>query len=265
MSILQLMINFLTDSSHWTGPAGIPARLGEHLVYTVISLAIALAIALPIGFYIGHTGRFAFLAINIGNAARALPTIGLLILVVLLTSTGVLPVIVVLVVLAIPPLLTSTYAGIRAVDPAVVDAARGIGMTERQMLFQVEVPNALPVMYGGFRSAVLQVISTATVAAYVGLGGLGRYLIDGLARQDFGQMAGGAIIVAALAIIIDVGLGLIRPLFMSPGVTGKAAKRGRVDSQAEDEDETPPASSDSSPTEGTLTTGDPDRSEAAVR
>lgn len=262
MSILQLMVNFLTDSSHWSGPSGIPARLGEHLVYTVISLAIALVIALPIGFYIGHTGRLAFLAINIGNAARALPTIGLLTLVVLLTSTGVFPVIVVLVVLAIPPLLTSSYAGIRAVDPAVVDAARGIGMTERQVLFQVEVPNALPVMYGGFRSAVLQVISTATVAAYVGLGGLGRFLIDGLARQDYGQMAAGAVIVAALAIILDVVLGLIRPLFMSPGVTGKAAKRARA---ASSDDDAPSATVDSSPTEAALTSGAPDRSEAGVR
>lgn len=195
---------YLGSAANWTGADGIPIRLAEHLQYTLLTLLIAFVIAFPLGLLIGHTGKGAFLAINIGNAGRALPTLGLLILLVLLMSLGVVPVVIALVILAIPPILTSTYAGIMSVEPDIVDAARGMGMRETQTLFKAELPAALPVIVGGLRTATLQVVSTATVAAFVGLGGLGRLLIDGQAQRDYTEMLAGAVIVAVLAIVLDV-------------------------------------------------------------
>lgn len=216
------LLGFLFEAQNWAGPDGIPARLGEHLLYTFITLVIAFVIAFPVGLLIGHTNRGAFVAINIGNAGRALPTLGLLVLLVLLMALGITPVIIALVILAIPPIMTSTYAGIRAVEPEIVDAARGMGMTEWQILSQAELPAALPIIVGGLRTAILQVVSTATVAAYVALGGLGRFLIDGLRQQNYSEMFTGAVLVAALAVVLDVvfvGLGYV----VAPG--GLAARR----------------------------------------
>lgn len=223
--ILHQLIVFLTDPAHWSGSYGIPALVGQHLWYTFLTLLIAWAIAFPIGLLIGHTGRGAFVAINIGNAGRSLPTLGFLILLVLLMGIGLVPNLIALVFLAIPPILTSTYAGIRSVEPEIVDAARGMGMTERQVLFQAELPAALPVIFGGLRTATLQVVATATVAAYVGLGGLGRFLIDGLRQQEYQKMLAGAILVALLAIVLDavvVGLRYVT----APG--GLAARRNSM-------------------------------------
>lgn len=222
---MHFLTAFFSDPAQWAGPDGIPHRVVQHVWYTFLSLLIAWAIAFPVGLYIGHTGRAAFLAINIGNAARALPTLGFLVLLVLLLSIGLLPVLIALVVLAIPPILTATYAGIRSVEPGIVDAARGMGMTERQVLFSAELPAALPVIFGGLRSATLQVVSTATVAAYVGLGGLGRFLIDGLAQHDYAQMLGGAVLVAVLAILLDVVIVGLRYV-TAPG--GLAARRNTL-------------------------------------
>lgn len=217
MSIFEETVRFLTDPGNWQGARGIPTAVLTHLGYCLLSFAIAAAIAIPIGLYIGHTNRGAFLAINIGNIGRALPTIGLLTLVVLATGGGVLPVAICLALLAVPPLLTATYTGIRQVDPDVVDAARGMGMTEREVLTAVEIPNALPTMISGARSATLQLISTATVAAFVGMGGLGRYILDGPPQQDYGQMAAGALLVALLAILVDLLLaGIARATLPSP-------------------------------------------------
>ncbi len=157
-------------------------------------------IAVPIGAWIGHTGRGGFLAVGLANGLRALPTLGLLVLIVGATGLGLLGPITALVILAVPPILAGTYAGVRNVDPAVVDAARGMGMGGREVLLGVELPNALPLIMGGIRSSTLQVISTATIAAYVALGGLGRYIIDGLAVRDFPQMIAGSILVALLAV-----------------------------------------------------------------
>lgn len=217
MSIFQQTIEFLTDADHWHGDRGIPAAIGNHLLYCLVSFAIAAAIAIPVGLYIGHTGRAAFLAVNIGNIGRALPTIGLLTLVVLLTGGGLLPVACCLALLAVPPLLTAVYTGVRQVDPEVVDAARGIGMTEPEVLTQVEIPNALPTIFSGVRVAALQLISTATVAAFVGMGGLGRYILDGPPQQDYGKMAAGALLVAVLALVVDLLLhGLARTVLAPP-------------------------------------------------
>lgn len=229
MSILELTWNFLSSSDNWSGPAGIPTRIVEHLGYTGLSLAVAIVVAVPVGMYIGHTGKFAFLAINIGNASRALPTIGLLTLVVLLTTRGLWPVVLVLALLAIPPILTSTYAGIQNVDPLVVDASIGVGMTPREALFKTKLPMALPVMFGGLRSGVLQLVSTATVAAYVGLGGLGRYILDGAPQNDYGKMAAGALLVALLAIALDLLLAGLSRLTISRGLRRTALARARTD------------------------------------
>ncbi len=224
-------IGWLFDPANWTGSGGILTRLGQHLFYALLSLAIAAVIALPLGALIGHTGRGTGLVSGLANALRALPSLGLLIMLALwglnnlpgsLSLLG--PTIVVLVILAIPPVLSNTYAGIAAVDPAARDAATGMGMTGSQVLLRVELPVALPLIMSGLRSAYLQVVATATIAAVVSLGGFGRYVIDGLAQQDYSMMVGGAILVALLAIIGDRLLALIAHFAVSPGITGRSVK-----------------------------------------
>ncbi|WP_214406519.1 ABC transporter permease [Pseudonocardia lacus] len=217
---------WLFDPSNWTGPQGVPQRLVEHLGYTALTLLIAVIIAVPLGAWIGHTGRGGFLVVGLANGLRALPTLGLLVLLVGAIGIGLLGPLVALVVLAVPPILAGTYAGVRNVDNAVVDAAKGMGMRGRDVLFQVELPNALPLMIGGIRSALLQVLSTATIAAFVALGGLGRFIVDGLAVRDFGQMIGGSVLVAALAIVADLVLAGLQKLLVSPGLQAAAAQRG---------------------------------------
>jgi osmoprotectant transport system permease protein len=213
------MWEYLTDSFNWSGNEGIWARILEHLWYTFSALAISAVIALPIGLRIGHTRRGTFLAINLGNAARALPSLGLLMLAVLLTDQiGFLPVLIALVALGIPPILASTYAGLSGVDPDTIDAARGMGMTGREILTKVEIPIALPLIISGLRSATLQIVSTATIAALVSLGGLGRYVVDGLKLRDFPQMFTGALLVALLAILLDAVFALIGRITVSAGL-----------------------------------------------
>ena len=203
MSVVSDTIDWLTDSTHWSGDDGIPNRMIEHITYTAETIAIAGVIAIPVGLWIGHTGRFRSLAVGLTGAMRALPTLGLLTAIALYLGIGLTAPLVALVVLAVPPLLAGAYAGLESVDRATIDAARAMGMTEWQILTKVELPLALPIVVGGMRSAVLQVVATATVAAYVGLGGLGRYLIDGQAVNDYAQMAGGSIAVIALALALD--------------------------------------------------------------
>jgi len=222
-------LGFLLDGSNWAvgDNDGFPQRILEHLGYTAIAVAIAFLIAFPLGALIGHTGRAAFLAINAGNAGRALPTLGVLMLVVALAGTGLVPSTVALVILAIPPILTATYAGVSSVDPATVDASHGVGMTDVQVALRVEVPDALPIIFGGIRNATLQVVSTATIAAYVGLGGLGRYLFDGLALRDYPRVVAGAILVALLAVALDLLLAALQRRLVSPGVDGRAERGPR--------------------------------------
>lgn len=227
------IFSFLFDGANWAlaSSDGFPVRILEHLMYTGIAVAIAFVLAFPLGVLIGHTGRGAFLAINAGNAGRALPTLGVLMLVVAVAGTGLIPVTVALVILAIPPVLTSTYAGVSAVDPATVDAARGVGMTETQIALRVQVPEALPIIFGGIRNATLQVVSTATIAAYVGLGGLGRYLFDGLALRDFPRVVAGAIMVALLAVALDLALSALQRSLVSAGIDGRAERGPRKPSR----------------------------------
>jgi len=194
---------WLGDPAHWVGIDGVPSRLVEHVGYSALTVALAALVAVPLGLWIGHTGRWRGIAVAASGALRALPTLGLLTWFVLLVGIGLAGPTLALVILAIPPLLAGTYAGVESVDRPTIDAARAQGFTEWQVLSKVEIPLALPLLVGGFRSATLQVIATATVAAYVGLGGLGRYLIDGQAYRDYPQMVGGSVLVIALALIAD--------------------------------------------------------------
>lgn len=221
---------WLFDPEHWSGPTGIPARTLEHLGYTGLTVLIAAVIAVPLGAVIGHTGRGTFLVAGLSNGLRALPELGLLTLLVLLTYVGLLPVVVSLVILAIPPVLAGAYAGVRNVDRSVVDAAHGMGMRGLTVLARVELPNALPLIIGGIRSASLQVIATATIAAYVSLGGLGRFVIDGNnagagSPDGYPQMAAGAIAVAVLALVVEGVLSLAQRLVVSPGLRNAATRR----------------------------------------
>lgn len=235
MTLLDALLAFLSEPENWEGSRGIPMRVVEHVVYTAIALGVAFAIAFPIGLLIGHTGRGALLAINLGNAARAVPTFGVLLLVVLLVGIGFLPALVALVIIGIPPILTSTYAGIRGVDGSTVIAARGMGMTESTMLLRVELPIALPTVIAGLRSATLQLVSTATIAAYVTLGGLGRFVIDGLGQRDYGEMAAGAVFVAILAIVLDVMWILLGRVAVSPGVSGRSRRTPKTPAPTPDQ------------------------------
>ena len=228
MNIFAETIAWLTNPKNWTGSGGIPTRLGDHLQYSALVLLIAAAIAVPIGLYIGHTGRGRVVAVAVAGALRALPTLGLLVLFALLAGSGLMPPVWALVILTVPPLLAGTYAGISSVDATVVDAARAMGMTELQILFRVELPNGLQVMFGGIRTAVLQVVATVSVVAYLPLGGLGRYLFDGLVLQDFPRMLGGSLLIAGLAIAVDLILAGIQRLVISPGLTLDSSGRQKA-------------------------------------
>ncbi|HEX2314614.1 MAG TPA: ABC transporter permease [Thermomonospora sp.] len=225
MNAILSALEWFARGEQWSGPDGIPSRVLEHVWYSLLGFAITLLVALPAGLVLGHLrrGRLAaitgFLVTSSANAARALPTLGLLILAVIWTSAGdLVPILIPLVVLAVPPVLVNAYAGVRQVEPGLRDAAEGMGMRGRQVLLRVELPVALPLILLGMRTAMIQIISTATIAAYVGLGGLGRYIVDGYARQDYDSMAGGAILVIALAVAVQFVFAGVFRLAVSPGV-----------------------------------------------
>ncbi|WP_156756667.1 ABC transporter permease [Actinokineospora pegani] len=233
MNLFQQIFAWLTDPEHWRttlGIAGIPQRVGEHLQYTGLAVLVSALIAVPLGAWIGHTGRGGTVVVGLVNSLRALPELGLVILLVLaLGITYAVPALTIaLVVLGVPVLLAGTYAGIRNVDRSVVDAARGMGMTEWEILLKVELPNALPLMFGALRAASLQIIATVAIAAQISLGGLGRYVIDGFAFREFDQMAAGAILIAALAIVVELVLTGVQWLVISPGL--RKARTTRVKS-----------------------------------
>lgn len=219
---------WLSDPSNWQGSDGVPAQSLLHLYYCVLSVLAACAIAIPLGVYIGHTGRGGVFLIGGSNAMRALPTLGLVTLLVLLFGLGTGPALAGLVILAVPAILSGTYAGIRNAPVDAIDAAKGMGMTGLQRLWQVSLPNAVPLVLGGIRSAMLQVVATAAVAAYVGLGGLGRILLDGLKISDYAQMAGAALAIAALAVLLDLALAGLTRLVVPRGlVAAELARSGR--------------------------------------
>ncbi|MFF1923288.1 ABC transporter permease [Streptomyces sp. NPDC058221] len=205
MNTLGKAWSWLTTSAHWYGDDGIWARLGQHLYLTVVCLLISCLIALPVALVLGHLGRGGALAVNISNVGRAVPTFAVLVL-LLLTPVGRYgegPTIVALVLFAVPPLLTNAYVGMREVDQDVVRAARGMGMTGRQLLFQVEVPLALPLILTGVRIAAVQLVATATIAALAGGGGLGRIITAGFNLASTAQVVAGAVLVAVFALIVE--------------------------------------------------------------
>ena len=211
--IATRLARWLADPAHWSGPEGLAIEALVHLRYCAVAVALAAVIAVPLGVLVAATGRGSALVVGASNALRALPTLGLVTLLVLGFGLGEGPALAGLVVLAVPSILSGTHAGLRSVPPDAADAATGMGMTRWQRLGRVELPNALPLLLGGVRSAVLQVVATATVAAYVGLGGLGRVLLDGLKISDYAQMGSAAIVTAALAVALDLALaGLTRAL-----------------------------------------------------
>jgi osmoprotectant transport system permease protein len=216
---------WLTNPAQWAGQAGIPNRLLEHVLIASISLAIALLLALPAGLAIGHTGRGAAVAASVANLGRSLPSLAVIAIAIPVTvlidpvlGGTVLPTLVAMVVLAVPPILVNACTGIAEVDRDLVEAGRGMGMREREILARIELPVALPVVLGGIRSAAVQIVATATLGAIFGGGGLGRFLVDGIAQNDDGQVFGGVLLVAALAIATEVAVALLQRLARSPGL-----------------------------------------------
>ncbi|MEV6051443.1 ABC transporter permease [Streptomyces sp. NPDC052107] len=218
MNVLNFVHAFFSDGAHWHGYDGIPTRLAEHVKYSLEALLFAALIGLPVGLVTGHYGRGGNALALIATAGRALPSFGLLVLMFIWIGFGLLPVMIPLVVLAVPPILVTTYEAIRSVDPSPVDAARGMGMPEARVLFQVELPVALPLILSGLRTAAIQIVSTATIAAYVSLGGLGRYIIDGLYQKNYEKVVGGATLVAGLALTTLVVFWAASRITVSAGV-----------------------------------------------
>lgn len=223
MDVLVSVAAWLADPAHWQGSNGIPTRVVEHLELSAVSLAVASAIALPIGLLVGHSGRGGYLVLNLANAGRAIPSLAILGLALPFTiqvfhQLEFWPTFVALVVLAVPPILTNTYLGIRSVDPETVEVARGVGMGPGQVLRRVEVPIALPLVIGGLRTAAVQVVATATLGAFVAGGGLGRYIIDGIALQELERIFAGALLVALLALATEAALGWLERRTVSPGL-----------------------------------------------
>jgi osmoprotectant transport system permease protein len=224
---MEELLRWLADPARWTGSDGIPVRVLEHIQLSGLSVFVAIAIALPVGAFIGHTGRFGIVAVTIANIGRALPTLALLVIFLPLVlrlglGLGFWPTFVPLVLLGIPPILMNAYVGVAGVDADTREAARAMGMRGRQLLLRVELPIALPVIFAGIRIASVQVIATATLGALVASGGLGRYIIDGIALQEYPRMVAGALLVAALALVVDRLLGLAERR-LAPAGTGAPA------------------------------------------
>lgn len=218
MELVGDVFAWFTDPANWSGTPGIPNRTFEHVWLSALTVAIGAAIALPVGLAIGHTGRGAFLAVSVANIGRALPSYSLLLIFFTFFGVGFATAFPALLVLTIPPILTSTYVGVREVDRDMVEAGRGMGMTEVQLLRRVELPMALPVMIAGVRIAAVQVVATATLAALVGGGALGRFIVDGFGLRQEDQLVGGAILVALLALVTERSFTLLERRIISPGL-----------------------------------------------
>jgi osmoprotectant transport system permease protein len=232
MHIFSELYRWLIDGGHWQGPKGVPVRILEHVEYSGAAVGLALLVAIPVALYVGHTRRGEFLAVSIANLGRAIPSFAILSIVFQLMlvyfkqkAFGFYPTVIALFLLAIPPILTNTYVGIQNVDQDVVEAARGQGMTEAQILRRLEIPLAMPLIAAGVRIATLQVIATATLAALIAGGGLGVFIVEGFAQGQTGQpmVVAGAFLVALLAIMTEVVLGgverAVRPRTASKGIS----------------------------------------------
>lgn len=221
MELLSETLAWLTDPQHWQGSDGIPTRTLQHIYLSLVSLAAGLVIALPLGLAIGHTRRFETIVVAIANLGRAVPSLALLLIFLPFVGIGDPLIIVALVLLSIPPILVNTAVGIREVDTELVEAGRGMGMSEIGLIRRVELPVALPVVIAGMRIAAVQVVATATLGAVVAGGGLGRYLVDGFALQDHPRLVVGALLVALLAIATERFFSVLDARLVSPGISGR--------------------------------------------
>ena len=227
MDFLAEALAWLLDPSHWVGADGVHVRVLEHLQLSATAVAIASAIALPAGLLIGHTGRGALAVIGVANIGRAVPSIAMISIALIFTTSllprghglGFWPTVVALVFLAIPPIVSNAHVGVSEVDRDLVEAARGMGMGEAQILSRVEVPLALPVIVAGLRTASVQVVATATLGAIIASGGLGRYLIDGIATRNDVKVFVGAVLVALLAIATEAAFAVVQRRVVPHGVT----------------------------------------------
>ena len=229
MSFLVSVWQWFADPTHWSGPEGIPQRLLEHVQLSAESVAVGAVIALPIGIALGHYGRFGNLAINISNVGRAVPSFGLLVIAFQAWGLGDLPIIVTLAALAIPPMVTNSYVALSEVDPDIKEAARGMGYRELTQLLRVELPLAVPLVMAGIRTSAVQVVATMTLAAIIAGGGLGRFVIDGIAQQNYQMMFAGALLVALLAIATELSLSGLERVLVPRGLRLlRAPAQGRV-------------------------------------
>ena len=221
MSFFTYAWDWVTQSANWHGSGSIPQQILAHLGYSILPLLIATVIGIPAGVAIGHSGRGAVFVVNLANSWRAIPTLGLLVLLAVYLGFSFLTWLVPLVVLAIPPILVNAYEGVAGVEPGVRDAAKGAGMTSWQQVTRVEVPIALPLILVGLRTSAIFVVATATIAAYIGLGGLGRFIIDGLSSYQYGPVAGGALLVVILAVLVLGFFALLSRLIVPAGLRGQ--------------------------------------------
>jgi osmoprotectant transport system permease protein len=220
-------IAWIFDPANNVGADAIGVRLWEHVWITLLAVAIAVVIAVPLGLLIGHTGKGRSIAVGVSGGIRALPTLGVLTLLALALGLGLQAPLIALVVLAIPSILAGAYSGVEAIDRVTIDAAKAQGMTGWQILGRVEVPLALPLIVGGIRAAVLQVVATATLVAYINAGGLGGYAFSGIANQDYAEVLGGSIIVIALAIAFEIVFAALQRLAVPAGVSAGSARPSR--------------------------------------
>ena len=235
MGSLAEVWEWFGEPGRWTGDGidpGILTRLSEHMSMSLQAAGLAALLVLPLALYIGHTRRFEFIAISVGNLGRALPSFGILGISFSLTiglpgTLGFWATFIALFLLAIPPILTNTYVGVKGVDADTIESARGMGMTEREILSKIEVPLAAPLLVAGLRLATVQVVATATLGALVAWGGLGRYIVDGFAAGDDVQLLGGAILVAGVAILTEVAFGVLERL-VTPRTGARSPQRGRT-------------------------------------
>jgi osmoprotectant transport system permease protein len=225
-------LRWLVSGSHWTGYDGIPVRVFETLEIFGVAIAVAVAIALPVGLYVGHTRRGAFVSVSVANVGRSIPSFGILAIAYLIVlevapsfAFGFLPAAVALVLLGIPPVLTNTYVGIQGIDADTVEAARGMGLSERDVLLRLEVPLAVPLIMAGVRTSAVTVMATAPLAALIGGGTLGRFVVDGLAQSDEPKLIAGAILVALLAILTEVTFAWLERR-LTPRTSSAAPRRG---------------------------------------
>jgi osmoprotectant transport system permease protein len=218
MSFLAKVAAWFADPANWQGSDGIPTRLVEHIEISAEAVAVGALIALPIGIALGHYGRFGNVAINLSNVGRAVPSFALLVIAFQVFGLGNLPIIVALTALAVPPMLTNAYVALSEVDPDIKEAARGMGYRQLPQLLRVELPLAVPLLMAGIRTSAVQVVATATLAAEIAGGGLGRFIIDGYAQQIYTEVFAGAVLVGLLALSTELGLSALERLLVPRGM-----------------------------------------------